>query len=130
MRFFKGRSFLISLETNRFRPRVRAIQKTRPIPYRAKVLGRAFLSARTDANSLWMLLSGNAEVTFPSTTVTIATASNFPNPTPTTAADMAMIAPTPTTAADTAMVAPTVATAAASNVVARADAGQKRKAYP
>jgi hypothetical protein len=53
------------LETNRFRPRVLAIQKTRPIPYRAKVLGSALLAARTDANSFWMLLSGNAEVSFP-----------------------------------------------------------------
>jgi hypothetical protein len=50
------------LETNRFRPRLLAIQKTRPIAYRAKVLGRALLSARTNANSVWMLLSGNAEV--------------------------------------------------------------------
>jgi hypothetical protein len=60
------------LETNRLRPRLLAIQKTRPIPYRAKVLGRALLSARTDANNFWMLLSGNAEVTFPSRTTTIA----------------------------------------------------------
>jgi hypothetical protein len=29
-------------------------------------LGRALLSARTDANWFWMLLSGNAEVAFPS----------------------------------------------------------------
>jgi hypothetical protein len=55
------------LETNRFRPRVRAIQKTRPIPYRAKVLGRALFAARNDANSFWMLLSGNAEVAAPDT---------------------------------------------------------------
>jgi hypothetical protein len=53
------------LETNRFRPRLLAIQQTRPIPYRAKVLGRALLSARTDPNRFWMLLSGNAEVVFP-----------------------------------------------------------------
>jgi hypothetical protein len=52
------------LETNRFRPRVRAIQKTRPITYRAKVLEQALLAVRTDANSFWMLLSGNAEVAF------------------------------------------------------------------
>jgi hypothetical protein len=32
------------LETNRLRPRVRAIQKTRPITYRAKVLGRALMA--------------------------------------------------------------------------------------
>jgi hypothetical protein len=88
---------------NRFRPRVRAIQKSRPIPYRAKVLGRALLAARTDANSFWMLLSGNAEVAFPSrsTTVTAST---------TVAAKLA----TPATAAATSSAAaPVVATAAA-----------------
>jgi hypothetical protein len=52
------------LETNRLRPRVRAIQKSRPIAYRAKVLGRALLVVRTDPNRFWMLLSGNAEVAF------------------------------------------------------------------
>jgi hypothetical protein len=45
------------LETNRLRPRLLAIQETRPIAYRAKVLGRALLSARTNANSFWILLS-------------------------------------------------------------------------
>jgi hypothetical protein len=66
------------LETNRFRPRLLAIQRTRPITYRSKVLGRALLSARTDANSFWMLLSGNAEVAFPSTTTTTTPAANPP----------------------------------------------------
>jgi hypothetical protein len=68
------------LETNRFRPRVRAIQKTRPITYRAKVLGRALLSGRTDANSFWMLLSGNAEVVFLSTAATTTLATDLPTP--------------------------------------------------
>jgi hypothetical protein len=71
------------LETNRLRPRVRAIQKTHPIEYRAKVLGRALLAVHTDANSLWMLLSGNAEVAFPSRTTTgavITPATNLPTP--------------------------------------------------
>jgi hypothetical protein len=80
------------LETNRLRPRLLAIQQARPIPYRAKVLGRALLAARTDANSLWMLLSGNTEVAFPSTTATIIT----------TAASL----PTSATAAATSNVAP------------------------
>jgi hypothetical protein len=57
------------LETNRLRPRLLAIQRTRPIPYRAKVLGRALMSAHTDPNRFWMLLLGNAEVAFPSTTL-------------------------------------------------------------
>jgi hypothetical protein len=52
------------LETNRLRPHVLAIQKTRPIAYRAKVLGRALLAVRTDPNLFWMLLSENAEVVF------------------------------------------------------------------
>ena len=46
--------------------------------YRAKVLGRALLSARIDANSFWMLLSGNAEVAFPSTNATTTLAANLP----------------------------------------------------
>jgi hypothetical protein len=53
---------------NRLRPRLLVIQKTHPIAYRAKVLGRALLSVRTDANRFWMLLSGNPEVAFLSTT--------------------------------------------------------------
>jgi hypothetical protein len=68
------------LEMNRFRPRLLAIQRTRPIPYRAKVLGRALLSVRTDPNHFWMLLSGNAEVALPSTAATIAAAANLPTP--------------------------------------------------
>jgi hypothetical protein len=52
------------LDTNRFRPRLLAIQQTRPIAYRAKVLGRALLAVRTDPNLFWMLLSENAEVVF------------------------------------------------------------------
>jgi hypothetical protein len=55
---------------------VRAIQKTRPIAYRTKVLGRVLLAVRTYANSFWMLVSGNAKVAFPSTTVTIEAATN------------------------------------------------------
>jgi hypothetical protein len=66
------------LKTNRFRPRLLAIQKTPPTTYRAKVLGRALLSSRTDANSFWMLLSGNPEVAFPSTTATTTPAANLP----------------------------------------------------
>jgi hypothetical protein len=66
------------LETNRFRPRVRAIQKARPIPYRAKVLGRALLAVRSDPNRFWMLSSGNAEVAFPPTTARTTPATNLP----------------------------------------------------
>ena len=68
------------LETNRFRPRLLAIQQTRPIPYRAKVLGRALLSTRTNTNRFWMLLSGNAEVACRSSTLTVAAAASFLTP--------------------------------------------------
>jgi hypothetical protein len=91
------------LETNRFRPRLLAIQRIRPIMYRAKVLGRALLSARTDANRLWMPLSGNAEVVFPSTTATIAAVGNL-----TTAATAAVTSTSTANVAATAL--PTSAT--------------------
>jgi hypothetical protein len=68
------------LESNGLRPRLLAIQRIRPITYRAKALGQALLAARTDANSLWMLLSGNAEVAFPSTTATTTPAAKLPTP--------------------------------------------------
>jgi hypothetical protein len=144
------------LETNRLRPRLLAIQKTRPIPYRATVLGRALLSARNDANSFWMLLSGNAEVAFPSTTTTIAAAAILPTPAAAAATSIANIAAvaasvmsavtttatgslavaamatatsaaTPSAASDD--FAPTVAAAAAANV-ATLSSGQKRKVRP
>jgi hypothetical protein len=77
---FYRESVVSYVETNRFRPRLLTIQKTRPFPYRAKVLGRALVAVRTDPNRIWMLLSGNAEVAFPSTNTTIAAASNLPTP--------------------------------------------------
>jgi hypothetical protein len=80
------------LETNRLRPRVRAIQATRPIAYRTKVLGRALLATRTDANSLWMLLSENPEVSFPSTTT--MPAANLPTPAAVAAAPSNVVAAT------------------------------------
>jgi hypothetical protein len=115
--FFRG-SVVPYLETNRLRPRVRAIQKTRPIPYRAGVLGRALLAARSDANSFWMLLTGNAEVAFPSRTATVSMAASLP--TSATAAASVDVAP---------VVATTASTTSASNVVAPAS-DQKRKACP
>jgi hypothetical protein len=149
------RSVIPYLETNRFRPRLLAIQQTRPIPYRAKVLGRALLSARTDANRFWMLLSGNAEVAFPSRTATIAAAGNLTTAATfaatvtstanvaataltTTATDsiltptaetVAIRAATPSTESDA--FAPTVVVAATGKVAAPSPStGQKRKARP
>jgi hypothetical protein len=113
------------LETNRLRPRLLAIQRTRPIPYRAKVLGRALSSVRTDANSFWMLLSGNAEVAFPSSITTIVAAANLPDlsttAAATSAANVAVIATSgmsasPTTATTSLPAAPAVTTTASSAV--------------
>jgi hypothetical protein len=130
------------LETNRFRPRLLAIQRTHPIAYRAKILGRALLSARTDVNSFWMLLSGNAEIAFPSTTTTIATASNLPTPSNATAPSTTNVAaaaltttvignlPSATAATITVISAVTLSNVAASANVATPSAGQKRKARP
>jgi hypothetical protein len=72
---FRG-SVIPYLEMNRLRPRVGAIQKARPLSYRAKVLGRALVAARTDVNCFWVLLSGNAEVAFSSTTATTTSGSS------------------------------------------------------
>jgi hypothetical protein len=94
---FRG-SVIPYLETNRLRPRTRAIQKARPIAYRAKVLGRALLTARTDANSFWMLLSGNAEVAFSPTTATTTLAANLPTAAATSNAAAAAVAATTTAA--------------------------------
>jgi hypothetical protein len=126
------------LETNRLRPQVLAIQKTRPITYRAKVLGRALLSTCSDANSFWMLLSGNAEV---ASTTMIAAAVNLPTPatandavaltTATTGSLPKVTAATTTSAATPSTApyafAPSIATDAN---VATPSAGQKRKSCP
>jgi hypothetical protein len=113
---FRG-SVIPYLETNRLRPRLLAIQKTRPIAYRAKVLGRALLAVRTDVNRFWMLLSGNAEVAFPSTSVTTTIVTNLPTPATVGATFTANAAP---------VVAGAASPTAASNVIVPS-AGQKRK---
>jgi hypothetical protein len=110
--FYNLESLTPYLETNRFRPRLLAIQKSRPIVYRAKVLGRALLAARTDPNRFWMLLSGNAEVAFPSTTATTTVVANLPTPSTVVDADYSV----------TTVPAAIDGTASAS--------GQKRKACP
>jgi hypothetical protein len=106
------------LETNRFRPRLLAIQKSRPIAYRAKVLGRALLAVQTDPNRFWMLLSGNVEVAFPSTSATtIAPAAILPTPATT---DITV----------TASRAASATGASTADIVATPASGQKRKARP
>jgi hypothetical protein len=107
------------LETNRFRPRVRATQKTRPIPYRAKVLGRALLAVRTNANSFWMLLSGNAEVAFPSRATTILAAATAAF---TSAANVATVAASVMSASTTTGTGSVPSTAAAAATDAAASA--------
>jgi hypothetical protein len=90
--------------------------------YRVKVLGRALLSARSDANSFWMLLSENAEVAFPSKITTIAAAAaNLPTPATTA---------TTSTANVVAIAASVMSTLATSANVSRPSARQKRKAHP
>jgi hypothetical protein len=106
------------LETNLFRPRLLAIQKTRPIAYRAKVLGHALLAVRNDPNRLWMLLSGNAEVAFPSTTTTTTPAANLPTPASASALGATGGATNP------------VATGGPAADIAAPASGQKRKMCP
>jgi hypothetical protein len=111
-------SIIPYLEKNR----VRAIQRTSPMTYRAKVLGRALLSARADANRFWILLSGNAEIAFPSSnTMTTLMAANLSAP-----ADLGASA-NPATGA-----AYTVATdgVPATNAAAVLASSKKRKACP
>jgi hypothetical protein len=116
------RSVLPYLVTNRLRPRLLAIQKTRPMAYRAKLLGRALLSARTDVNSFWMLLSGNAEVAFPPKATTTTLVANLPTP-------ATIGASADANGADAASgVASITASTTAASIVPAPAAGQKRKA--
>jgi hypothetical protein len=115
-------SVIPHLETNELRPRLLAIQKTRPILYRAKVLGLALLATRTNPNRFWMLLSGNAEVAFPSRTTTVAAVATLP--TSITAAATVDVAPD-TSAASTTSASNMVASAFASAFAFAA--GYKRK---
>jgi hypothetical protein len=110
------RSVIPYLKTNWLRPRLLAIQRTRPIVYRAKVLGRALIAVRTDPDRFWMLLSNNAEVVFPSTTATTTSAANLSTPA--------------TVGASTSAADPVASTSPPpANSVALAS-GQKRKACP
>jgi hypothetical protein len=135
------------LETNRLRPRVLAIQKARPIAYRAKVLGQALLAVRTDPNRFWMLLSGNPEVAFPSRTPTSASTANILTPAAATSALTTTVTgslPAAFAAATTrafslssasasdafASIPPAAPANAAAANVATPSTGQKRKARP
>jgi hypothetical protein len=100
--------------------RVHAIQRTSPTAYRAKLLGRALLSARADANRFWALLSGNAEVAFSSTN-TMTTSTLAANLSTTAAVGASANAASGTAATDDGVLATNVADLAS---------GQKRKARP
>jgi hypothetical protein len=106
------------LETNMYRSRVRAIQKARPIAYRAKVLGRALVATRTDANRCWMFLSGNADVAFPLTaTATTTPAVSLPTPaTATATSNAAAVAATAAVAVTATRTGSTTTASAATNV--------------
>jgi hypothetical protein len=54
-------SILPYLKTNRYRPRVLAVEKTKERPFRERMLGRALASVKTDANLVWMFLSENVD---------------------------------------------------------------------
>jgi hypothetical protein len=142
---FQG-SVIPYLDANRFRPRVRAIQRIRPIAYRAKVLGQALIAARTDANRFWMILSGNAEVAFPSRTTPAA---DVPTPASAAAASAAAAAASSTAndadvaasaisalttnaagSLPTATAAAITATSVVPNIATPYSASQKRKARP
>jgi hypothetical protein len=136
------------LETNWLRPRLLAIQKTRPTTYRAKVLGRALVFTHNHPNTFWMLLVGNAEVAFPSRTTTIAVVENIPTPAAaalpsaltTTVAGILSTATTAIATRDASIPSSTssldaftstpYATAATGVNAASLSAGQKRKASP
>ena len=120
------------LATNRHRSHVRAIQKTRPLVYRAKVLGQALFAARTDLNQFWMLLSGNAEVGFSSTTATTTPATNLPAPSTAAATSNTAAAAVPTAVTATMDItraaSGTGTSDAGTSNVASPTASQKRKA--
>jgi hypothetical protein len=126
------------LETNRLRPRLLAIQKTHPITFRTKVLGRALQAVRTDPNRFWMLLSGNAEVAFPPKIATIAAAANLPTLATTAATSIttndagvaaSVMSAFPTTVTGSLPIA-AAAGATSATTPCTASAGEKRKARP
>ncbi len=117
------------LETNRFRQHVRAIQKVLPIPYRAKVLGRALLAVRSDPDRLWLLISGNAEVTFPSTTATTTRAASIPRAATAATTSNTDGASTAAAAATCPQLSSSIG-ASAVDIVATPTACQKRKTRP
>jgi hypothetical protein len=49
------------LETNLYRPRILAVKKTKEIPLREKVLGRALDSVKSCPNLVWLFLSENVD---------------------------------------------------------------------
>jgi hypothetical protein len=131
---FRG-SVIPYLETNRFRPRLLAIQTTHPITYRSKVLGRALLSVGADANRFWMLLSGNADVAFPSRTTTIAAAAPVTASATDTGTSTANVVAGASSMMSTLTITatgrlPAAAAATTAVNVATPSAGQKRKACP
>jgi hypothetical protein len=128
--FFRE-SIVPYLERNRLRPRVCAIQEALPHSFRARVLGRALLAARSDANRFWMLLSGNAEVAFPSRSGTATVFAITPAATTvnaTTTAAFASDVATASSSASAAASASATAAASATSAGAAADAASAASA--
>jgi hypothetical protein len=133
--FFRE-SIVPYLERNRLRSRVCAIQEALPHSFRARVLGRALLAARSDANRFWMLLSGNAEVAFPSrsgaaivdaippadATVNVTTTAAFVSNVATTSSSASAAASSSAAAAASATSAAAAAAAAAADAASAASA--------
>jgi hypothetical protein len=99
------------------------------------VLGRALVGARSDANSFWMLLSGNAEVAVPSRTTTVTVAASLATPATAAATTNVVAVSIPTAATPTAIGTVTLASTSTSDCtialnVATPFTGQKRKARP
>jgi hypothetical protein len=104
------------LEMNQFQPRLLAIQKTRPITYRAK----------TSAASMMATLTSTATGSFTTAATAAATSAAIPS---TTSAAI----PSPASASDAFASTPTVTAATAATAatnVATPSIGQKRKACP
>jgi hypothetical protein len=93
------------------------------------VLGRALLAARSDANSFWMLLSGNAEVAFPSTIATATPAASLATPATTAATFDSSVTAAVAALSPTAGAISTISVAAVDRV-ATPTVVRKRKSLP
>jgi hypothetical protein len=95
-----------------------------------RLLGQALFAARTDPNRFWMLLSGNPEVAFPSTTATTPPPGNLPTPATAASTAAAVSATVAVTVTVTATLADSTSDDSVADYVATPTVYQKRKARP